>query len=287
MNIYVDSKENINKAKIYAQMTGCILTEGTPDLDAGVPCLWYREDGLALVGDGQYMTGDFTKMIPRLKKNNLLGEMIVKTARIKDNKTPYVLDATAGMGEDSLLLAAAGFKVRLFEYNPVIAALLYDTVERSAEIPELREAVSRMEVINGDSVEYMKELCKANANEPCKTEAPEPCKNEDSEPCKTEAPETCKTKEPELANAPRPDVILLDPMFPERQKSGLVKKKFQLLQKLECPCANEKELLEAAIAVHPHKIVIKRPSKGPYLADIKPSYSIDGKAIRYDCIVIA
>ena len=34
-------------------------------------------------------------------------------------------------------------------------------------------------------------------------------------------------------------------------------------------------------------MVIKRPAKGPYLAGIKPSYSIDGKAVRYDCIVPA
>ena len=31
-------------------------------------------------------------------------------------------------------------------------------------------------------------------------------------------------------------------------------------------------------------MVIKRPAKGPLLAGIKPSYSIAGKAVRYDCI---
>ena len=72
MNIYVDNKDYLNKANIYAQMTGCILTEGTPDLNAGVPCLWLKEEGLTLVGESGQMTGDFTKMIPRLKKNNLL-----------------------------------------------------------------------------------------------------------------------------------------------------------------------------------------------------------------------
>ena len=33
-----------------------------------------------------------------------------------------------------------------------------------------------------------------------------------------------------------PDIILLDPMFPARQKSALVKKKLQLIQKMEVPC---------------------------------------------------
>ena len=62
-------------------------------------------------------------------------------------------------------------------------------------------------------------------------------------------------------------------------------KKLQLLQKLEAPCSDETELLEAAIQAGPKKVVIKRPLKGPYLADRKPAYSIRGKAVRYDCIV--
>ena len=85
----------------------------------------------------------------------------------------------------------------------------------------------------------------------------------------------------------RPDVVYLDPMFPARQKSAAVKKKFQLLHHLECPCANEEELMAAALSVCPRKVVVKRPPKAPHLAGIKPSHSIEGKAVRYDCIVPA
>lgn len=79
------------------------------------------------------------------------------------------------------------------------------------------------------------------------------------------------------------DLIYLDPMFPGRQKSGLINKKLQLIQKMESPCSNEYELFDAAIKAGPSKIVVKRPLKAPYLADKKPNYSLDGKAIRYDC----
>ena len=82
-----------------------------------------------------------------------------------------------------------------------------------------------------------------------------------------------------------PDVVVLDPMFPEKQKKNLVKKKFQLIQQLELPCSDGLELLQAAMAAHPKKIVIKRPVKGPCLGEQKPSYSICGKNIRYDCFV--
>ena len=81
-------------------------------------------------------------------------------------------------------------------------------------------------------------------------------------------------------------VVYLDPMFPERTKNAMIKKKFQLLQQLELPCSNESDLLDAAICAQPHKIVIKRPLKGPLLAGARPSYSVSGKAIRFDCIVL-
>ena len=206
------------------------------------------ENGLFLRDKDMQMQGDFTHMQKRLSPANLKSEMLVRAARIKkpenSEKIPTAVDATAGMGEDSLLLAAAGFFVTLYEYDPVIAALLRDTLRRSSEIPELKEITARMHLIEADSVTAISGLFG------------------------------------------EPDVILLDPMFPGRQKSGLVKKKFQLIHQLEEPCENEKTLLEAAIRANPQKIVIKRPLKGPYLAGIRPSYQLEGKKIRYDCIVV-
>ena len=82
------------------------------------------------------------------------------------------------------------------------------------------------------------------------------------------------------------DVIYLDPMFPERQKSGLINKKLQLIQKLEPPCSEEKDLFDAAIKASPSKIIVKRPLKSVHLDGREPSYILKGKAIRYDCYVI-
>ena len=45
--------------------------------------------------------------------------------------------------------------------------------------------------------------------------------------------------------------------------------------------------MDAALAAHPKKIVVKRPVKGPHLAGVKPSYSLAGKAVRYDVVVPA
>ena len=45
--------------------------------------------------------------------------------------------------------------------------------------------------------------------------------------------------------------------------------------------------MAAALGVCPRKVVVKRPPKAPHLAGIKPSHFIEGKAVRYDCIVPA
>ena len=82
------------------------------------------------------------------------------------------------------------------------------------------------------------------------------------------------------------DVIYLDPMFPARQKSSLINKKLQLIQKLEPPCSQETDLFDAAISAKPDKIIVKRPLKSEFLAGRKPSYTLSGKAIRYDCYTL-
>ena len=204
--------------------------------------------GLSLRQGNLSMMGDFEEMIPRLKQSNLEHEMLVKAARIKgeDPRSLQILDATEGMGEDSLILSAAGFNVLMYEYDAIIAELLIDTIKRAMNEDALKEIVSRMEAHSGDSIKVMSTASEADK---------------------------------------KVDIILLDPMFPERKKSGLIKKKFQLLQQLECPCSNEEELFAAAKAANPRKIIVKRPAKGPFLAGAKPSYSVPGKAIRYDCYI--
>ncbi len=232
--------------KLHTEVTVLPPEDGPKNKSAHFPeetALFLSEEGLFLTKGTLSMQGDFSHLAARLRTGNLQQEMLVKAARIKGVPDALVLDATAGMGEDSMILASAGFRVQLYEYDPVIAALLEDALTRSLQDPALAPAVLRMELHAEDSVEAMKQL------------------------------------------PVRPDVILLDPMFPARTKSALIKKKFQLLHELEQPCENEEELLEAALFACPKKIVIKRPLKGPYLAGRKPDYSLTGKAIRYDCIL--
>ena len=229
-------------ARALAERLGLTLTDVLPTDGAA---LVLEADGLSLRRGALAVRGDFAQMLPRLRVQNLRGELLVRAVKGRGAERPLrVVDATAGLGEDALLLAAAGHTVQLFEQNPVIAAMLRDALDRAAQDPALEEIVSRMHLTEGDSVVELRRLDFT------------------------------------------PDAVVLDPMFPARKKSGLIGKKLQLLQVLERPCADEEALLQAAIDAQPAKIVVKRPLKGPYLAGRRPSYSLTGKAIRYDVIAL-
>lgn len=242
-----------------AQKLNLPVTSDCSEAQAHGIFLQLDQEGLALAGNGQLLRADLTHMLPRLRQDNLNRELLVRAAKLKHfTGTPSAVDATAGFGEDALLLAAAGFSVTLFERDPVIAALLGDSLRRAASVPELSAVVSRMKLVEGDSI-----LALSRGD-------------------------TGVDTSPVLSRMGiQPDVVLLDPMFPARQKSALVKKKFQLLHFLEPPCSDEEALLQAAISARPRRIVIKRPVKGPFLCGKKPSFSLSGKAVRYDVLVYA
>lgn len=200
----------------------------------------FDSKGVSPSGFGLSYQGDFENMLHRVTNGRLQHEMLAKAVKT-DQENLKAIDATAGMGEDSLLLAACGYQVTLYEQNPVIAILLKDALRRAKKNTVLKDIVSRMQLVEGDSIEHL---------------------NKRLDPV---------------------DVIYLDPMFPGRQKSGLINKKLQLIQKLEPPCSKETALFDAAMAAQPSKIIVKRPLKSPYLDERVPSYSLKGKAIRYDC----
>ena len=200
----------------------------------------FDSKGVSLSGFGLSYQGDFENMLHRVTNGRLQHEMLAKAVKT-DQENLKAIDATAGMGEDSLLLAACGYQVTLYEQNPVIAILLKDALRRAKKNTVLKDIVSRMQLVEGDSIEHL---------------------NKRLDPV---------------------DVIYLDPMFPGRQKSGLINKKLQLIQKMEPPCSKETALFDAAMAAQPSKIIVKRPLKSPYLDERVPSYSLKGKAIRYDC----
>jgi 16S rRNA (guanine1516-N2)-methyltransferase len=78
------------------------------------------------------------------------------------------------------------------------------------------------------------------------------------------------------------DVIYLDPMYPHREKSSLVKKEMRLFQALVGEDLDDAELLNAALQKARYRVVVKRPRKGFAIEGVTPSYQLMGKSCRYD-----
>jgi 16S rRNA (guanine1516-N2)-methyltransferase len=78
-----------------------------------------------------------------------------------------------------------------------------------------------------------------------------------------------------------PDAIYIDPMFPPKRKaSALAKKEIRMVRRIVGDDEDASELLAVARR-HAPRVVVKRPTAAPPLAD-KPAMSIAGKLVRYD-----
>lgn len=209
--------------------------------------LAYDQDGrLALTDGATVLAGDFCRLRPRLRPHALNRELLVRAARLRGvTGTPQAIDACAGLGEDGFLLAASGLAVTLVERDPRICALTRDALVRAAREPDLAPICRHITLVEADAREFL------------------------------------------IDASPHPDIVYLDPMFPERGKAAATKKKLQVLRALERPASEQEgaELLEAALAAHPRRIIVKRPLKGPHLGGHKPTHALAGKLIRYDCLI--
>jgi 16S rRNA (guanine1516-N2)-methyltransferase len=155
---------------------------------------------------------------------------------------PDVVDATAGLGHDAFLLAHRGCRVTAVERSPVVAALLRDGIERAAVDPELhRMLTERIRLVCADARDYLDGLPSEEA----------------------------------------PEVVLIDPMFPPRKKTALVKKEMRVVRRLVGDDEDSAELVAAARRVATRSVVVKRMLRAPPLAP-GPLWTCRGKTTRYD-----
>ncbi len=159
---------------------------------------------------------------------------------------PLVLDMTAGLGRDGFVLGTLGATLQMLERHPVVCALLQDGLDRAQKQAvtdrELAEILARISVFGLDGKDYLEQLTE----------------------------ESC------------PDVIYLDPMFPMREKSSKVKKEMQLFHQLVGMDMDATKLLPLALSRVRYRVVVKRPTHAPFLAESIPSYSLKGKSTRFD-----
>lgn len=180
----------------------------------------------------------------RVSKSN---EVIAKAIGCKPHYRPKVLDATAGMGRDALIMAMLGCQVLMHERNLAVYLLLHNALQRLTQNTDFSSIAEKLKLANNNSVTSISHI---------------------------------------TSQAENIDVIYLDPMFPERKKSALVKKEMRIFKRLvgEDPDANE--LLEQALKSNVKRVVVKRPKGAPVLAEKNPSHEITAKKFRYDVYLV-
>lgn len=170
-------------------------------------------------------------------------QMILKATGLNKHK-PSIIDLTAGLGRDSYVLATAGARVTMFERQPIVAALLDDGLRRLRSTGDEQELAiaDRLSLQEGDSLDCLAAL----------------------------------------AEQETPDVVYLDPMFPERGKTAKVKKAMAFFHHLVGSDDDAADLLPLALATARYRVVVKRPRHAPPLADLKPGLCFEGKSTRFD-----
>jgi 16S rRNA (guanine1516-N2)-methyltransferase len=92
----------------------------------------------------------------RLRFGGGRGQALAKAMGLRSGKTPMVVDATAGLGRDSFLLASLGAQVTMIERSEKMHGLLVQGMKRAAqEGGEFREIISRMTLLKGDAKDLL------------------------------------------------------------------------------------------------------------------------------------
>lgn len=90
-----------------------------------------------------------------------------------------------------------------------------------------------------------------------------------------------------LPQSKKPDVVYMDPMFPHRDKTALVKKEMRILRELVGDDLDAAELLELALKTAKKRVVVKRSKLAPHLTQGVPDLIFRGKSSRYDVYLVA
>ncbi|CAL4325951.1 Ribosomal RNA small subunit methyltransferase J [Buchnera aphidicola (Protaphis terricola)] len=80
----------------------------------------------------------------------------------------------------------------------------------------------------------------------------------------------------------KPDIIYLDPMYPNNKKKTLPKKNMQFLRKIIQDNDNYENLLKISRNLVKNRVIVKRPHYAKSLSSKEVSFSISNKKYRFD-----
>lgn len=178
----------------------------------------------------------------RLRHGGGRGQALARACGLKKGTAPRIVDATAGLGRDAFVLATLGCPVTLIERSPVVALLLRDGLRRARLDETVAPIVARMNVLQGDALAIL----------------------------------------PRLAGEDAPEVVYMDPMYPQRTKSALSKKEMRLFRLLVGEDLDAARLLQQALRLATRRVTVKRPRRASPIEGPAPDTAIYSRNTRYD-----
>ncbi|PMB54792.1 class I SAM-dependent methyltransferase [Coxiella endosymbiont of Rhipicephalus microplus] len=169
-------------------------------------------------------------------------QLITRAVKLKPYSHLNILDLTAGLGRDALILATLGYNVTMLERNPIIATLLKEGLARAQTTDWFKTL--KLKLVETEAQSY---LLKPNTSY---------------------------------------DVIYMDPMYPIRKKSALVKKEMRVLRHVVGQDEDAPQLLEIALKKAKYRVVVKRPRLALTLTNTNPTIFYTGKSSRFDVYII-
>ncbi len=174
-------------------------------------------------------------------------QALARAVGIKPSIRPSIIDATAGLGKDSLLLASLGCKVTMIERSPLLFALLQDALHRmalSSDIPQ--KIIDSLSLIQGDASKVLSTI----------------------------------------PHDEQPNTIYLDPMYPHKRKSALNSLEMRITRELVGDDMDAEVLLKNALLYALRRVVVKRPKTAAPLCEHAPTHCIQMKNSRYDVYLV-
>lgn len=229
-----------------------------------------EKDKLSWLSDGLSVAPEWDKLQRRVVSAGRKSELLLQAVKITSDST--VIDATAGFGHDSLILASTGAQVIMLEQQPLMALLLLAEQQRMRALPNWQKLMRRLQIINTDALSYFESIDFADSSNGSTADSYQTI-----------------------------DVVYLDPMFPEDSyqdsktgKGAKVGKHMQALHQLARPPTLDEEvqLLQSARAVVSQnartsgRVVVKRPQLAPSLAHQQPRESWHNEAVRFDAYFV-
>lgn len=245
------------------------------------------KDKLSWLSGGLSVGPEWDKLQRRVVSAGRKTELLLQAAKITADSV--VIDATAGFGHDSLILASTGAQVIMLEQQPLMALLLLAEQQRMSAQPNWQKLMARLQIINTDAHSYF-----ADRQQSLTANAIDNHNHNHNHNLND-----TNNKRANKVNKKIVDVIYLDPMFPEDSyqdsktgKGAKVGKHMQALHQLAHPptLVQEQQLLQSALALIANadlqstngRVIVKRPQHAPLFAEQKPDDSWQNGAVRFD-----